>query len=291
MANKSRKTISWTLSLAIHAVGLTMILVAGFHIATPEGTVTDKTEFDAVDFTPTAPKPEQATNPAPPQPPPAAQIAPPAPFHEQEKPVAEAPVEAPLTDATADEAPALPKEAVIQHDTEARPLEEGEHQEAAASEDPAQEPQASAPAAAAQAEATPSEPAPVASAAPEVAAPQTTAAAPAQPSEPAQVAGNPPTEGVPAYGTPGTTLDESKLTEAFGNHKPSYPWMARLRRQQGTVVIRAFIKKDGTIEQATVDQSSGSSLIDQEALASYGRWKYKPGLSGWVLKPFKFSLK
>jgi protein TonB len=119
--------------------------------------------------------------------------------------------------------------------------------------------------------------------------PPVAAAPSAEPGSPPEGIG--PDKNIPQFGTPGTTIDETKLSEAFGNHKPSYPWMARLRRQQGTVVIRAYISKDGSVSQTAIEQSSGSSLIDKEALQSYSRWKYQPGPTGWVLKPFKFSLK
>lgn len=97
-------------------------------------------------------------------------------------------------------------------------------------------------------------------------------------------------ENHPEFGTPGTMLDVTRLSEQPGNRKPSYPWMARLRRQQGTVVIKAYVKKDGTLDSVELYQSSGSALIDKEALGAYARWKYHPGSEGWVLKPFKFSL-
>jgi len=54
------------------------------------------------------------------------------------------------------------------------------------------------------------------------------------------------------------------LAEAYGNKKPSYPWMARLKRQEGTVVIRAYIDKSGAVTQVAIERSSGSSLIDQK---------------------------
>lgn len=92
----------------------------------------------------------------------------------------------------------------------------------------------------------------------------------------------------PKFGTPGTTLDESKLTEIRG--RISYPWMARLRRQQGTVIIKAFVRKDGSILQPSLERSSGFPLLDQEALTAYSQWRYKPGPSGWVIKTFNFNL-
>ncbi len=95
---------------------------------------------------------------------------------------------------------------------------------------------------------------------------------------------------IPVYGTPGTTIQENQVTEKYGNRTPNYPWMSRLRRQQGTVVVRAYINKDGLVQSAAVQQSSGSPLLDKEALEKFTQYKYKPGKQGWLDKPFKFSL-
>ncbi len=95
---------------------------------------------------------------------------------------------------------------------------------------------------------------------------------------------------VPKFGTPGTMLDESKLEEVAGNRKPAYPWMARVRRQEGTVVIAAYIKPDGKVELPLIQKSSGFPLLDREAVSAYSQWRYKPQNSGWVIKSFIFKL-
>ncbi|MBK9293812.1 MAG: TonB family protein [Oligoflexia bacterium] len=94
----------------------------------------------------------------------------------------------------------------------------------------------------------------------------------------------------PAFGAPGSIIDETRLTERAGNRKPHYPWSARLKRQQGTAIIKAFVKPDGSVDSISLYKSSGVSALDKEALEAYAKWKYTPGAKGWVLKPFKFSL-
>ena len=124
---------------------------------------------------------------------------------------------------------------------------------------------------------------PIAEATPE-AAPQTSASeTPLQSSEL-------PESTAPKFGTPGSMLDESKLTEMPGNKKPNYPWMARLRRQEGTVTVAAYIKANGQVDLPLVYKSSGSPLLDREVVDSYHKWKYKPGRAGWVIKSFNFRL-
>lgn len=94
----------------------------------------------------------------------------------------------------------------------------------------------------------------------------------------------------PKFGTPGSMIDEGKLIEQPGNSKPTYPFMARVRKQEGTVFIRAFIKKDGSVDVPILEKSSGHPVLDGEAIKTFSKWKYSPGLSGWYIKPFKFQL-
>jgi protein TonB len=267
------KAVSWALSIIIHATGLVMILVAGFHIAAPEGSVTDKTEFEAVG------NPAPPTNAAP-----AAPI--PAPPQEQPQVPSQPPQqdEAPPPQKTVDEAPPLE----TQPDAEAPPVPE----EPVSQNDPTSD------TAAAPSEAQNPNPLPIDAASPVPEATGTptpgenSAAVTASP-VPAAIPATTPTEGTSTADATqkGATIDESKLTEAFGNHKPSYPYMARLRRQQGTVILHAYVNADGSVNQVTVSTSSGFPSIDEEARTTYGRWQYQPGLTGWVIKPFKFSLK
>jgi periplasmic protein TonB len=277
MDNKKRSTLSWSASLAVHATGAVMILVAGFHLATPKGDVTDKTEFVTVDVnTPTT----TIQNPPPPTeqaPPPDAQQAevakpaevappPPPPPAEEANNDSEAEVPKPFTPTEPDENAAAQAPPPDIADTDAAP-EPGSSPTNSPTEAvaPAMSPTNS--------DTTTAATAPIATGSP------TEGMTPSPPVTAAQ------------GGAQGPLIDETKLMEAFGNHKPEYPWMARLRRQQGTVVLRAFVDKDGGVSQVTIEKSSGSQLIDDEAQKTYARWRYQPGLSGQVLKPFKFSLK
>jgi periplasmic protein TonB len=267
------KAISWAASLAIHATGLVMILIAGFHIAAPEGSVTDKVEFEAVDnnpvqaAAPVAPVvPQGPDQPVPAQP---AQAAPQTPPQPEEAPAENTPDEAPPLKTQADEsAPPAPEEMPSQNDPTADTA-------AMPSENP--------------------NPSPIESAAPASSPtdnqlPQT-AESPAPNPQPTAVDQTAAAGTGAANISGGATIDESKLTEAFGNHKPSYPYMSRLRRQQGTVILRAYVNADGSVNQVSVNTTSGFSALDEEARLTYQRWKYQPGLTGWVIKPFKFSLK
>ena len=58
--------------------------------------------------------------------------------------------------------------------------------------------------------------------------------------------------------------------------QPTYPPLARQARVQGTVVLRALIAKDGSMEDLTV--VSGHPMLVQAALDAVKQWRYKPYL-------------
>lgn len=95
---------------------------------------------------------------------------------------------------------------------------------------------------------------------------------------------------IPAFGTPGTLISESRLTEAGGNRPPSYPRDARKKGVQGKVEIRAYVDKEGKIEMPAIHKTSGSPVLDIAALDAFQKWRYRPGLTGWLIKPFSFRL-
>jgi protein TonB len=253
MQQKTRKALSWSVSLAIHATLLVLLLFVGFHFAVPQGSVNeDATTVEVVGADNNSQS--QPVIPAAPEP--------------------EAQVQDSDSQNTDTEAEAAPK---------AEPITEQAEAEPAAAEPMDVEPKS---------DQTPT---------PEVASSGTSqtgeAAAPAD--QPSAQEGAQSSQGTPdantttgtSTGQSGPNLDESKLTEVAGNRKPDYPWTSRLRRQEGTVILKAFVEKDGTVTSTAIQQSSGFPLLDDEALKAYSLWKYQAGPSGWVLKPFKFSLK
>jgi periplasmic protein TonB len=57
---------------------------------------------------------------------------------------------------------------------------------------------------------------------------------------------------------------------------PSYPPLARQARIQGTVILRAVISKDGSIENLQL--VSGHPMLAPAAIEAVKQWKYKPYL-------------
>ena len=79
------------------------------------------------------------------------------------------------------------------------------------------------------------------------------------------------------------------------NEAPVYPRLARLRGEQGRVVVRVTVAMAGSpAETVEVGETSGSELLDRVALDTARAWRFPPFRAVapriTVLIPFKFAL-
>jgi len=73
--------------------------------------------------------------------------------------------------------------------------------------------------------------------------------------------------------------------------EPHYPPIARTARMEGTVVVDAVIRKDGTVSDVKVLQST-SAMFDQACVDAVRRWRFTPGAQDVILTvTVKFTLK
>lgn len=77
-----------------------------------------------------------------------------------------------------------------------------------------------------------------------------------------------------------------------------YPEDARLRREEGVAYLRIVISRDGLVEMAEVERSSGHAALDDEAAAMARRASPLPpppvevrGDPVMILVPVRFSLR
>lgn len=67
---------------------------------------------------------------------------------------------------------------------------------------------------------------------------------------------------------------------------PAYPSMAIRLSQQGTVTLRLSVASDGSVGDARVETSSGSSYLDEAAIAWVKlHWRYKPATQDGAAVP------
>jgi protein TonB len=80
------------------------------------------------------------------------------------------------------------------------------------------------------------------------------------------------------------------------NPQPDYPAVSRRIGEEGRVILRVLVSAEGRADELEVRTSSGSSRLDQAALASVKRWRFEPARQGgqaiaaWVLVPISFHL-
>ncbi len=80
------------------------------------------------------------------------------------------------------------------------------------------------------------------------------------------------------------------------NRKPDYPPAARLRGQQGLVVLRVEVSAAGAPLSIAVVSTSGHTVLDKAALAAVEQWRFKPAaqagtpVNGAVEVPIQFRL-
>jgi protein TonB len=84
---------------------------------------------------------------------------------------------------------------------------------------------------------------------------------------------------------------ETGEPEYLANPRPVYPMAARLRHQQGTVLLLVTLDADGNPSSVSIEQSSGYGILDQAALKKVSTdWRFKPGQSSTVHVPVEFHL-
>ncbi|MGZ8231528.1 MAG: TonB family protein [Burkholderiales bacterium] len=135
------------------------------------------------------------------------------------------------------------------------------------------------------------------------ATPEPTFAVPAQESKPAAAPSAPvgprePARGVPVPEPPAPARVTPPVSDAayLHNPQPRYPLSARRRGEQGTVVVRVLVTREGLPGSVTVQSSSGSASLDQAALEAVKNWRFMPARQGtqpveaWHLVPIVFRL-
>jgi TonB family protein len=82
----------------------------------------------------------------------------------------------------------------------------------------------------------------------------------------------------------------------LNNPSPSYPAFSRKLGEQGKVLLDVYVNKDGLVEKANINQSSGFSRLDNAALNTVKKWRFVPAKkngnieSSWVQVPINFVL-
>ena len=104
---------------------------------------------------------------------------------------------------------------------------------------------------------------------------------------------------------PGTQSDDTlsgavlKLARPLykQNPTPPYPRKARRLGYEGIVMLKVLIDENGRVDELTVLESSGHTVLDRAASSAVRKWLFEPGTEGgikkrmWVKIPVRFDLK
>jgi protein TonB len=105
-----------------------------------------------------------------------------------------------------------------------------------------------------------------------------------------------PSSGHDSRAAPVAAAPASFSAAYLSNPSPRYPDTARRAGEQGTVVLRVQIARDGAASRVAVEQSSGSPHLDAAALEAVKAWRFTPARRGanavesWMLVPIVFRL-
>jgi protein TonB len=84
---------------------------------------------------------------------------------------------------------------------------------------------------------------------------------------------------------------EAGPPEYLADPRPLYPFVARQRHQQGTVILLVTLDEAGNPTSVTVEQSSGYGILDKAAQKQVAAaWRFKPGQGSEVHVPVEFHL-
>ncbi len=73
----------------------------------------------------------------------------------------------------------------------------------------------------------------------------------------------------------GRDVGDRQPTPAY-QPKPTYPAFARRLGHEGRVVVRIQVLSSGTVAAASIERSSGYAVLDEAALVTIKRWRFRP---------------
>jgi protein TonB len=118
----------------------------------------------------------------------------------------------------------------------------------------------------------------------------------AQPAE-TKAASNAQPAAVAAAPREAAAITPPSSTAAYlSNPRPEYPRLARRNGEEGTVILRVLVTRQGLPARVETDKSSGSTLLDDAALRAVKGWRFAPARKGlepieeWVRVPIVFRL-
>jgi TonB family protein len=91
--------------------------------------------------------------------------------------------------------------------------------------------------------------------------------------------------------SPGAMSMSNAKALAVSRPQPPYPYEARAHHITGSgVCVVTVDTASGNVTDATMAQSIGNNLLDQSAVSTFKRWKFRPGTVSKVKIPITFTM-
>jgi TonB family protein len=92
-------------------------------------------------------------------------------------------------------------------------------------------------------------------------------------------------------GTPRSLTLPSTKVVALSAPRPEYPYEARRQRITGSgLAVLTIDSVSGNVTGAMMEQSTGSSVLDNTAMTGFRKWRFKPGTVSRVRLPITFTM-
>jgi protein TonB len=82
----------------------------------------------------------------------------------------------------------------------------------------------------------------------------------------------------------------SSNADYLNNPHPPYPALSLRLNEQGRVIVRVLISKNGSALRGEINQSSGYERLDQAALNAVLGWRFVPGKVDGQLRDLWFDV-
>jgi protein TonB len=104
---------------------------------------------------------------------------------------------------------------------------------------------------------------------------------PATADAPQRIPERQPTAAAPAAGAENRPVTAPSATAAYlRNPPPQYPMTSRMAGEEGTVILRVLVKRDGMPGRVEIKNSSGWHNLDAVARDAVWKWRFVPGREG-----------
>jgi len=77
---------------------------------------------------------------------------------------------------------------------------------------------------------------------------------------------------------------------ALSGPRPVYPYEARRQKITGSGIAMMTVDPAGEVFDVVMQESTGSIVLDNAAIAAFRRWRFKPGTGPRVRSPITFTL-